>query len=51
MGWRFLICLAKEMQHIIFYTYVHACIVQAILMRNKRYCSRFRNSVSLACWS
>jgi len=22
-----------------------------VLTRNKRYCSRFRNSVSLACWS
>jgi len=25
MGWPFLICLAKEMQHIIFYAQVHAC--------------------------
>jgi len=23
----------------------------AILTRNKRHCSRFRNSMSLACWS
>jgi len=25
MGWPFLTCLAKEMQHIIFYVHVHAC--------------------------
>jgi len=25
MGWPFLIFLAKEMQHIIFYTHFHAC--------------------------
>jgi len=26
-------------------------VVPAILTRNKRHCSWFRNSVSLACWS
>jgi len=26
-------------------------VVPAILTRNKRHCSRFRNSVSLVCWS
>jgi len=26
-------------------------VVPAILTRNKRHCGRFRNSMSLACWS
>jgi len=51
IGCPFLICLAKEMQHIIFYVHVHACyVVPAILTRNKRHCSRFRNSVSWSCY-
>jgi len=25
MGWPFLICLAKKIQHIIFYAHVHTC--------------------------
>jgi len=42
MGCPFLICLAKEMQHIIFYAHVHACspsytVVPAILMRKKTF--------------
>jgi len=41
------------MQYIIFYAHVvmFMPVVPAILTRNKRRCSRFRNSVSLACWS
>jgi len=41
------ICLAKEMQHIIF------CMpaIPAILTRYDRHFSRFRKSMSLACWS
>jgi len=39
MGWPFLICLAKVMQHIIFYAHVHAC-VPAILAKNIKHCSR-----------
>jgi len=42
-----LLCQTKED---IFYAHVHT-IVPAILKRNKRYCSRFRKSMSLACWS
>jgi len=36
---------------ILFSTLMFMPVVPAILTRNKRRCSRFRNSVSLACWS
>jgi len=54
MGWPLLNenRLAKEMQHIIiFYAHVHAPVVPALLTRNERHCSRFRNSMSSVCWS
>jgi len=38
------------MQHIAFYAHVHVCSL-AILTRNESHCSRFRKSISLACWS
>jgi len=37
------------MQHIIFYSHVHAC--SPSYTDEERHCSRFWNSVSLACWS
>jgi len=36
---------------ILFSTLMFMPVVPAIQTRNKRSCSRFRNSVSLACWS
>jgi len=35
----------------LFSTLMFMPVVPAIRTRNKRHCSRFRNSVSLACWS
>jgi len=42
----FLICLAKEMQHIIFYGHVHACNL-ATLMRKERHCLVVSKAVCL----
>jgi len=46
MGWPLLNLFVKEIQHINFYAHVHP-VFPAILTRNERYCSRFRNSMSL----
>jgi len=53
MSWPLLNLFGKEMQHIIFYAHVRLFIlvVPAVLTKNERHCSRFRNSMSLACWS
>jgi len=40
-----------EQISILFFTLMFMSGVPAILTRNKRHCSRFRNCVSLACWS
>jgi len=35
---------------VLFSTFMFIPVVPAILTRNERHCSRFRNSMSLACW-
>jgi len=50
MDWPLLKLFGKAMQHIIF-TLIFIPVIPTILTRNKRYCSWFRNSMSLACWS
>jgi len=49
MGWPFFNLFGKG--DAAYYFLMFMPVVSAILTRNKRHCSRFQNSVSLACWS
>jgi len=51
MGWPFFKFVWQKRCSILFSTLMFMPVVPAILTRNKRRCSWFRNSVLLACWS
>jgi len=51
MGWPLISIVWQSRCSILFSMLMFMPVVPTILTRNERYCSWFRNSMFLACWS